>query len=155
MFLCPELCGKFNRHRQSGEPWLWTGIWQFNPKLTLITRLSSEKLPELLDCMAVCAGAFVYHLDVVCSAAQVSLSLDEVGQFWRLSGKTKCKDDWYCLKGEKKTASEAQQTDLHVPVPYFAFLYDIGELSDPDEAVVWGDEQEAVSAVQRGSSGLH
>lgn len=44
---------------------------------------------------------------------------------------------------------------LHVPVPYFVFLDDIGELSDPDEAVVRGDEQEAVAAVQRGSSGLH
>lgn len=41
------------------------------------------------------------------------------------------------------------------PDSYLAFLYDVGELPDPDEAVVRSDEQEAVSAVQRGRSGLH
>ena len=44
---------------------------------------------------------------------------------------------------------------LRTPNPHLVLLDDVGELSGPDEAVVWRDEQETVAAVQGGRSGLH
>ena len=38
---------------------------------------------------------------------------------------------------------------------YLVLLNDVGELSCPDKAVVWRDEQETIAAVEGGRSGLH
>lgn len=38
---------------------------------------------------------------------------------------------------------------------YLCFLDDVGKLSTPHEAVLWRDEKEAVSAVERAGRGLH
>lgn len=46
--------------------------------LTLIARLPSQNLPEILGCVAVRADALLDDLDVVRSATQIPLSLDEV-----------------------------------------------------------------------------
>lgn len=40
-------------------------------------------------------------------------------------------------------------------VTHLALLNNIGKLSDPDEAVLWRDEQETVAAIQGGCSRLH
>ena len=38
---------------------------------------------------------------------------------------------------------------------HLSFLYDVGKLPSPDEAVVGRDQEETVSAVQGRGSGLH
>lgn len=48
--------------------------------LTLKTRLPSQNLPEVLNCMTARADTLLDELDVVSPATQISLALDEVCQ---------------------------------------------------------------------------